>query len=159
MGGGCASSRTSFPPLTASRQHSPLQVSSIHARINVNVALVPSAARHLWYNRRAKPCTVCDRAVRKAVPRKRGRDSIADAESMGVPGRSTNAGAEPLRALGDAGMVLRDPSTMHLITHHVRPTPRLPLHHTTLRPPQHGRSCWALKDRTCGARTQSVGYR
>ena len=45
---------------------------------------------------------------------------MLDAESMGLPGRSTNAGAEPMRALADAGMVLRDPSTMQLIIHHVR---------------------------------------
>jgi hypothetical protein len=59
-------------------------------------------------------------AARKAVPKKRGREGVLDAESMGLPGRSTNAGAEPMRALADAGMVLRDPSTMQLIIHHVR---------------------------------------
>ncbi|BDA45944.1 Negative elongation factor B [Coccomyxa sp. Obi] len=58
-------------------------------------------------------------AARKALPKKRGREGVMDAESMGLPGRSTNAGAEPMRALADAGMVLRDPSTMYLIIHHV----------------------------------------
>lgn len=54
------------------------------------------------------------------APKKRAREGSAfDAESMGAPGRSTNAGADPLAALGDAGMVLRDPATMRLIIHHV----------------------------------------
>lgn len=64
-------------------------------------------------------------AARKALPKKRGREGVMDAESMGLPGRSTNAGAEPMRALADAGMVLRDPSTMYLIIHHVWPLPLL----------------------------------
>ena len=41
-----------------------------------------------------------------------------DAESAGAPGASH--AEEPNRELGDAGMVLRDPSTMHLIIHQVR---------------------------------------
>lgn len=40
-----------------------------------------------------------------------------DAESAGAPGAS--AAEEPGKELGDAGMVLRDPSTFHLILHHV----------------------------------------
>ena len=52
--------------------------------------------------------------------KKRARESSAfDAESMGAPGRSTNAQSDPLAVLGDAGMVLRDPATMRLIIHHV----------------------------------------
>ncbi|CAL5228021.1 g11083 [Coccomyxa viridis] len=52
--------------------------------------------------------------------KKRARESSAvDAESMGSPGRSTNAQSDPLAVLGDAGMVLRDPATMRLIIHHV----------------------------------------
>lgn len=59
--------------------------------------------------------------VRMGAPKKRVRDgsSAFDAESAGAPGRSTNAGADPLAVLGDAGMVLRDPATMRLIIHHV----------------------------------------
>jgi len=54
------------------------------------------------------------------APKKRARESSAfDAESMGAPGRSTNAQSDPLAALGDAGMVLRDPATMRLIIHYV----------------------------------------
>ena len=52
--------------------------------------------------------------------KKRARESSAfDAESMGAPGRSTNAQSDPLAVLGDAGMMLRDPATMRLIIHHV----------------------------------------
>ena len=41
----------------------------------------------------------------------------APAESgIGSPGGSGSSD-EPLRVLGDAGMVLRDPSTVHLIIH------------------------------------------
>ena len=55
-----------------------------------------------------------------AAPKKRAREgSVYDAESMGAPGRSTSASADPLAVLGDAGMVLRDPATMRLIIHHV----------------------------------------
>lgn len=52
--------------------------------------------------------------------KKRTRESsvINDAESI-IPGRSANQGAENQRVLADAGMVLRDPSTLHLIIHHV----------------------------------------
>ena len=58
--------------------------------------------------------------VRMGAPKKRARESSAfDAESMGAPGRSTNAQSDPLAALGDAGMVLRDPATVRLIIHHV----------------------------------------
>jgi len=58
--------------------------------------------------------------VRMGAPKKRARESSAfDAESMGAPGRSTNAQSDPLAALGDAGMVLRDPATMRLIIHYV----------------------------------------
>ena len=42
-----------------------------------------------------------------------------DAESAGAPGASAH-GEEPHRELVDAGMVLRDPSTFHLLIHHVR---------------------------------------
>ncbi|PSC68506.1 Negative elongation factor B [Micractinium conductrix] len=41
-----------------------------------------------------------------------------DAESAGAPGASAH-GEEPHRELVDAGMVLRDPSTFHLLIHHV----------------------------------------
>ena len=55
-----------------------------------------------------------------SAPKKRAREgSVYDAESMGAPGRSTNASADPMAVLGDAGMVLRDPATMRLIIHHV----------------------------------------
>lgn len=60
---------------------------------------------------------------RAAQPKKRGREeagSARDAESMGAPGRSSNVGPEGPRVLADAGMVLRDPSTLHLLIHHVR---------------------------------------
>ncbi len=48
----------------------------------------------------------------RAAKRTRGGD---DAESLGLPGRGGAGEEEPNRALGDAGMVLRDPATMHLI--------------------------------------------
>ena len=73
------------------------------------------------YNTPPLTLVVVAHAARKALPKKRGREGVMDAESMGLPGRSTNAGAEPMRALADAGMVLRDPSTLYLIIHHVRP--------------------------------------
>lgn len=41
-----------------------------------------------------------------------------DAESAGAPGAGTH-GEEPQRELGDMGMVVRDPSTFHLLIHHV----------------------------------------
>uniref|UniRef100_A0A1D1ZVX3 Negative elongation factor B n=1 Tax=Auxenochlorella protothecoides TaxID=3075 RepID=A0A1D1ZVX3_AUXPR len=40
-----------------------------------------------------------------------------DAESSGAPGAS--AALDPFQELGDAGMVLRDPSTLHLIVHNI----------------------------------------
>ena len=40
-----------------------------------------------------------------------------DAESAGAPGASL--AEEPNRELADAGMVLRDPSTFHMLVHHV----------------------------------------
>ena len=62
--------------------------------------------------------------VRMGALKKRARESSAfDAESMGAPGRSTNAQSDPLAVLGDAGMVLRDPATMRLIIHHVSMLP------------------------------------
>lgn len=48
-----------------------------------------------------------------------------DAESAGAPGASH--AEEPNRELGDAGMVLRDPPTLHLIIHQV-------LFHVEVRP-------------------------
>lgn len=67
----------------------------------------------------------CHPAVKVRIggaAKKRARESSAiDAESMGAPGRSTNAQSDPLAVLGDAGMVLRDPATMRLIIHHVSP--------------------------------------
>ncbi|KAI3429855.1 hypothetical protein D9Q98_010166 [Chlorella vulgaris] len=49
------------------------------------------------------------------VPAKSGIDD--DAESAGAPGASQ--AEEPNRGLGDMGMVLRDPSTFHMLLHHV----------------------------------------
>ena len=49
---------------------------------------------------------------------KRARDG--DAESLGVPGRGGAVGDEPNRALGDAGMVLRDPLAMYLVINQAR---------------------------------------
>ena len=43
-----------------------------------------------------------------------------DAESAGAPGASGSEEPEQ-RQLGDAGMVLRDPPTFHLLVHHVSP--------------------------------------
>ncbi|GAB4814531.1 hypothetical protein N2152v2_001577 [Parachlorella kessleri] len=52
------------------------------------------------------------------VVRARSRGHIEeDAESAGAPGASH--AEEPNRELGDAGMVLRDPSTLHLMLHQV----------------------------------------
>jgi len=47
--------------------------------------------------------------------KKRGRDD--DAESAGVPGALSIE--DPLREIGDAGMVLRDPAPFHLMLHQV----------------------------------------
>lgn len=64
-----------------------------------------------------------------SAPKKRAREGSAwDAESMGAPGRSTSASADPAAVLGDAGMVLRDPATMRLIIHHVHPRGPLTAH-------------------------------
>lgn len=52
---------------------------------------------------------------------KRARNG--DAESLGVPGRGGAVGDEPNRALGDAGMVLRDPLAMYLLINQARARP------------------------------------
>ena len=56
---------------------------------------------------------------------KRARDG--DAESLGVPGRGGAVGDERNRALGDAGMVLRDPLAMYLLINQARMRPALAL--------------------------------
>ncbi|GFR42656.1 hypothetical protein Agub_g3593, partial [Astrephomene gubernaculifera] len=45
------------------------------------------------------------------------RDPLDEAESAGAGGAGGGAGGvvEPLRVLGDAGLVLRDPSALHLL--------------------------------------------
>ena len=74
--------------------------------------------------------------IRMGGPKKRARESSAfDAESMGAPGRSSNAQSDPLAVLGDAGMVLRDPATMRLIIHHVSSSHMQPMsEHLNSRP-------------------------
>ncbi|KAK9806710.1 hypothetical protein WJX72_000208 [[Myrmecia] bisecta] len=48
---------------------------------------------------------------------KRGAEE--DAESMGRPGVSSSHADDPSRILGDAGLILRDPSICHLIVHQI----------------------------------------
>jgi hypothetical protein len=57
--------------------------------------------------------------------------SSTPALAAGAPGVSSSQGEEAGRVLGDAGMVLRDPSTAHLLAHQV-PGPTLP--HVSLPP-------------------------
>ena len=53
----------------------------------------------------------------KSKPPKRAREWEEDRTGSG------SHSEEPQRVLADAGMVLREPSTMHLICHQVRPGP------------------------------------
>ena len=48
-----------------------------------------------------------------------GRGGDDDAESAGVPGAVTAFADDPLRELGAAGMVLRDPAVFHLMLHQI----------------------------------------
>jgi negative elongation factor B len=48
-----------------------------------------------------------------------GRGGDDDAESAGVPGAAAAFADDPLRELGAAGMVLRDPAVFHLMLHQI----------------------------------------
>jgi negative elongation factor B len=56
---------------------------------------------------------------RRGGQRTGGRAGDDDAESAGVPGAAAAFADDPLRELGAAGMVLRDPATFHLMLHQI----------------------------------------